>query len=267
MAPPLRCSGDMYGSVPMMAAVSVSRVTSVPASDSASKRAMPKSARRAPSSASSTFAGFEIAVDHAARVRVVQRREQASEHGGGLGGRQRAGGDARAQVAAFDQRHREPRDAVLDAVAQHADDRRVRQARERLDLAREPRHDVRAAGQRRRQELQRHLAPVGGDAAVDGPHAAAAQARLDASAAYFAAGAIDLGHEARAAGLRAGARDVDFGGAGGTRDDAVGRAGQGRVTGGAEQIQELHVILALQGSSLFTVCSGIGGRGGGGAWR
>ena len=230
----------MYGSVPITAAVSVSRVTSVPASDLRFEAGDAEVGQARAVLRQQHVRRLQIAVDDAARVRVVQRREQAREHGGGLGGRQRAGGDARAQVAALDQRHREPRDAVLDAVAQHADDRRVRQARERVDLAGEARHDVRAVGQRRRQELQRDLAPVGGDAAVDGPHAAAAQARLDAIAADLGAGAIDLGHEARAAGQRAGARDVHFGGAGGTRDDPVCRAGQGRVAGGAEQVQERH---------------------------
>ena len=59
IGPPRRCSGDMYGSVPITAAVSVSRVSaSAPLSASASIRAIPKSARRAPAAASRTLPGF-----------------------------------------------------------------------------------------------------------------------------------------------------------------------------------------------------------------
>ena len=103
----------MYGSVPITAAVSVSRVTSVPASDLGLEAGDAEVGQARAVVRQQHVRRLQIAVDDAARVRVVQRREQPPEHGGGLGGRQRAGGDARAQVAALDQRHREPRDAVL----------------------------------------------------------------------------------------------------------------------------------------------------------
>ena len=125
-----------------------------PVSISASRRAMPKSASCAPSAPSSTFAGLRSRWTTPRCVRVRQRGEQPSEDGGGLGGGS-GRGDARAQVGAFDQRHREPRRPVLRSVPEHAHDGRMFQARERLDLAGEARDDVRVVGQRRRQELQR----------------------------------------------------------------------------------------------------------------
>ena len=82
---------------------------------------------------------------------------------------------------------------------------------ERRDLAGEARDDVGVVGQRRREELQRHRgAAVDRGRAVDGSHPAAAQARFDPVAADLGSGAVDLGHEARAARDRAGARDVDL---------------------------------------------------------
>ena len=81
------------------------------------------------------------------------------------------------------------------------------------------------------------IAPSGARRAVDGPHAAAAQARFDAIAADLGSGAIDLGNEARAAGDRARARDVDLRRAGRTGDDRVCIRGERRVASGAEQVQ------------------------------
>ena len=129
MAPPRRCSGDMYGSVPSTAAVSVSRVIG-PVSISASRRAMPKSASCAPSAPSSTFAGLRsrwtTPRSCAWASAANSAPNTAAVSAGGSGPRR----DARAQIAALDQRHREPRRAVLRAVRQHAHDRRMLEARE-----------------------------------------------------------------------------------------------------------------------------------------
>ena len=186
-APPRRCSGDMYGSVPSTAAVWVSRVTFGPVSSSASRCAMPKSASCAPSAPSSTFAGLRSRWTTPRSCACASAANRRAKTAAVSGGGSAPGRDARAQVAALDQRHREPRRAVLRSVREHADDGRMFQARERRDLAREAGDDVGIVGQRRREELQRHgRAAVGRRRAVDGPHAAAAQARVDPIAADVA---------------------------------------------------------------------------------
>ena len=122
--------------------------------------------------------------------------------------------------------------------AEHAHDGRMLEARQRRDLAGEAGDDVGVVGQRRRQELERDRgAAVDRGRAVDGSHAAAAQARVDAVAADVGSGAVDLGHEARAARDRAGARDVDLRRAGRAGDHRVCVRGKRRVASGAEQVQ------------------------------
>ena len=119
----------MYGSVPSTAAVSVRRVTIVPRQHLGLEAGDAEVGQLRAVAAQQHVRGLEIAVHDAALVRVRQGGEQAPEHRRGLGRRQRAARDARAQVAALDQRHREPRRGVVRPVREHAHDRRVIQAR------------------------------------------------------------------------------------------------------------------------------------------
>ena len=243
-AAPRRCSGDMYGSVPRTAAVWVSRVTFGPVSSSASRCAMPKSASCAPSAPSSTFAGLRsrwtTPRSCACASAANSRPKTAAVSGGGsapVAMRARRSLPATSAIA----NHGVPSCVPCASTRTMAGcSRRVSVAISRAKRATTSGLSA-SAGARNFSATAR--AAVDRGRAVDGSHPAAAQARVDPVAADVGSGAVDLGHEARAARNRAGARDVDLRRAGCAGDHRVCVRGKGRVASGAEQVQRRAPIL------------------------
>ena len=146
-------------------------------------RAMPKSATSARAVVQQDVLGLDVAVDHAVAVGVVERVGDFGRDPDRIVDRELLlAGQPIAQRFALDERHHVVSGAVHFARVDQAEDVRMLQGRDRLDLAQEP------LGTDDRGELG--LQDLDGDLAVvleilreiDGGHAARAELALDAIA-------------------------------------------------------------------------------------
>ena len=246
-----RCSGDMYGSVPMHGGG-----LGQPRDHRPRQRSRPRSGRcrSRPAArrrrASSTFAGFRSRWTTpracACASAANSRPNTAAVSAGGSGPAR----DARAQVASLDQRHREPRrcrpaSPWRSTLTIAGCSRRVSTSISRAKRA----TTSGLVGQRRRQELQRddlrrrrrrrgRRCPCRRRPGALRRDSRRRRCRCDRS-------------RERSAGvpsMRARARDVDFRGARRTGDHARRLRGQRRVASGAEQVQRASVDSTLQPS-------------------
>ena len=173
---PVACSGDMYCGVPSERPVCVMRAP--PAFEIAS--AMPKSATTGCPSLEQNVLGLEVAVDHAVRVRVVERAGDGDRDADRFVDRQLLLAlEPRAERLALDVRHHIEEQPVGVARVEQRQQVRVLEVRGDLDLAEEP-LDAEHGAELRIEHLERDVAIVLEVAReIDGRHAAAPDLALE----------------------------------------------------------------------------------------
>jgi len=141
---------------------------------------------------------FEVAVDHAGRVRRGEPFAGGDERAHDVAPRPLLARQPQRQRLALDQLHRDEHGLADRADVVDRDHVRMRQPGERLGLAQHPRRRARRAGLARPHHLERDAAvEVGVVRGVDDAHAARADPLLDVEVSHLGAGAVGLANGRR----------------------------------------------------------------------